>query len=108
MTAAGSTARRRCSARAPALYRRAAFDDVGLFDDTYFAYPKDVDWAMRAQLAGYAARYEPAAVGYHMGAATRRRRDFYWRLQRRNQCIVKTFPASTVAPALPASRKRRS
>jgi GT2 family glycosyltransferase len=83
-----------------ALYRRAAFDAVGPFDEAYFAYLEDIDWAMRAQLAGFEARYEPAAVGYHMGGATtRRRRDFYGHLQRRNHVllIVKTFPAGMLA-----------
>lgn len=83
-----------------ALYRRSAFDVVGPFDEAYFAYLEDVDWAMRAQLAGLRARYEPAAVGFHMGGATtRRRRDFFGRLQRRNQLLLvaKTFPAGTLA-----------
>jgi GT2 family glycosyltransferase len=83
-----------------ALYRRAAFDAVGPFDETYFAYLEDVDWAMRAQLAGFAARYEPAAVGFHMGGATTSRRaGFYGRLQQRNQLLLvaKTFPAGTLA-----------
>lgn len=83
-----------------ALYRRAAFDAVGPFDEAYFAYLEDIDWAMRAQLAGFEARYEPSAVGFHMGGATtRRRRDFYGHLQRRNHVllIVKTFPAGMLA-----------
>lgn len=83
-----------------ALYRRAAFDVVGLFDEAYFAYLEDVDWAMRAQLAGLGARYEPAAVAFHMGGATtRRHKGFYVRLQRRNQLLLvaKTFPAGTLA-----------
>ncbi|MGI8557503.1 MAG: glycosyltransferase family 2 protein [Solirubrobacteraceae bacterium] len=83
-----------------ALFRRAAFDAVGLFDVSYFAYLEDVDWAMRAQLAGFEARYEPAAVGYHMGGATTSRRSrFFGRLQRRNQLllVVKTFPAGLIA-----------
>lgn len=82
-----------------ALYRRTAFDFIGLFDESYFAYLEDVDWAMRAQLAGLEARYEPAAVAYHMGGATTRRRSsFYGRLQRRNQVllVVKTFPAGLI------------
>jgi len=83
-----------------ALYRRAAFDAVGPFDEAYFAYLEDVDWAMRAQLVGLGARYEPAAVAFHMGGATtRRRQDYYGRLQRRNQLLLvaKTFPAGTLA-----------
>jgi GT2 family glycosyltransferase len=83
-----------------ALYRRAAFDAVGPFDEVYFAYLEDVDWAMRAQLAGLSARYEPRAVGFHMGGATTKLRPgFYGRLQRRNQLLLvaKTFPAGTLA-----------
>jgi GT2 family glycosyltransferase len=53
-----------------ALYRRAALDAVGVFDEDFFAYAEDVDWGFRAQLAGWTCRYEPAAVAFHMGART--------------------------------------
>ena len=53
-----------------ALYRRSAFDRVGLFDESYFAFYEDVDWNLRAQLAGLGCRYVPSAVVYHMGSAT--------------------------------------
>lgn len=55
---------------AAALYRTTAFAHVGLFDERFFAYLEDVDWGFRARLAGLVARYEPQAVGYHMGGAT--------------------------------------
>jgi GT2 family glycosyltransferase len=55
---------------AAALYRREAFERVGPFDEDLFAYLEDVEWGLRARLAGYEARYEPRAVGYHMGGAT--------------------------------------
>ncbi len=55
---------------AAALYRRAAFVRVGPFDPDFFAYLEDVDWGFRARLAGYGARYEPRALGYHLGGAT--------------------------------------
>jgi GT2 family glycosyltransferase len=53
-----------------AVYRRAAFDVVGPFDEQFFAFFEDVDWAFRAQLAGFGCRYVPGAVVYHMGSAT--------------------------------------
>jgi len=53
-----------------AVYRRAALADVGLFDASLEAYFEDVDWSLRAQLAGWECRYEPRAVAYHMGSAT--------------------------------------
>jgi GT2 family glycosyltransferase len=53
-----------------AVYRRAAFDVVGPFDEQFFAFFEDVDWSFRAQLAGFDCRYVPSAVVYHMGSAT--------------------------------------
>ena len=57
-----------------AVYRRAALEAVGEFDATFFAFMEDVDWALRAQLAGWTCRYVPSAVAYHMGSATLGRR----------------------------------
>ena len=82
-----------------ALYRRAAFARVGPFDESFFAYLEDIDWGVRAQLAGFSSRYVPAAVAYHMGSATTSsRRGFYGRLQRRNTLLLvtKDFPASAL------------
>lgn len=53
-----------------ALYRRSAFELVGLFDERFFAFYEDVDWNLRAQLAGLRCVYVPSAVAYHMGSAT--------------------------------------
>ena len=56
-----------------ALYRRSAFEEVGLFDEAFFAYLEDVDWGFRAQLAGHGCAYVPTAIAYHVGSATTRR-----------------------------------
>jgi GT2 family glycosyltransferase len=53
-----------------ALYRRTALAEVGEFDEDFFAFYEDVDWNLRAQLAGFSCRYVPSAVVYHMGSAT--------------------------------------
>jgi GT2 family glycosyltransferase len=53
-----------------ALYRRSALERVGEFDEDFFAFYEDVDWNLRAQLAGLSCRYVPGAVVYHMGSAT--------------------------------------
>jgi GT2 family glycosyltransferase len=55
---------------ATAVYRRAALEQLGPFDERFFANYEDVDWCFRAQLAGWRCRYAPAAVAYHMGSAT--------------------------------------
>jgi len=55
---------------AAAVYRREALREVGRFDDSFFAFYEDSDWAFRAQLAGWDCRYVPSAVAFHMGSAT--------------------------------------
>lgn len=52
------------------VFRRSALDVVGGFDEDYFAYYEDLDWAFRAQLAGFRCRYVPTARLYHRGSAT--------------------------------------
>jgi GT2 family glycosyltransferase len=82
-----------------ALYRRAAFDDVGVFDEDFFAYLEDIDWSLRAQLRGYASHYIPTAVAYHKrGATTSGARNRYRVMQRRNQVwlVVKSYPAGVL------------
>ncbi|HEX4345070.1 MAG TPA: glycosyltransferase family 2 protein [Solirubrobacteraceae bacterium] len=55
---------------AVAVYRRQALERVGRFDQRFFACYEDVDWAFRAQLAGWDCRYVPSAVAFHMGSVT--------------------------------------
>ena len=40
-------------------------DDIGLFDQDFFAYAEDTDLGWRARLAGWKAYYVPDAVVYH-------------------------------------------
>jgi N-acetylglucosaminyl-diphospho-decaprenol L-rhamnosyltransferase len=55
------------------LLRRAAFDQVGGFDERYFMYFEDVDLGDRLQKAGWLNVYVPSAeVLHHKGHATRR------------------------------------
>ena len=48
-----------------ALYRRAMLDEIGLFDEDFFAYCEDTDLGLRARLAGWRCRYVPGAVARH-------------------------------------------
>lgn len=52
------------------IYRCDVFNEVGLFDERYFAYLEDVDVSYRGRIHGYVNRYEPTAVCYHIGSAT--------------------------------------
>lgn len=47
------------------LYRAAMFQDIGLFDEDYFAYYEDIDISFRAQLAGWRVYYTDKAIAYH-------------------------------------------
>jgi len=70
------------------LYRRRMFEEIGLFDETFFASFEDVDLSFRAQLAGYKALYVPTAIAYHMvGETIKRRRYFPTYLNNRNKII---------------------
>ena len=50
--------------------RRVVLDTIGLLDDDFFFSAEDVDFAWRAQLAGFKCVYVPTAVVYHHLAAT--------------------------------------
>lgn len=53
-----------------ALYRRTMLDQIGLFDEDFFAYLEDVDLAWRARLAGWRCMYVDTAVIFHRHSAT--------------------------------------
>jgi GT2 family glycosyltransferase len=79
-----------------ALYRRRALEEVGAFDERFFAYLEDADWGLRAQLAGWRCLWVPSAVAYHLGGATSRRMgDLETELIARNTLalVLKSFPA---------------
>ena len=52
------------------LYKSELFNDIGLFDEDFFAYYEDVDISFRAQLAGWKVAYTSTAVAYHKQGAT--------------------------------------
>lgn len=88
-----------------AVYRRTAIEDVGEFDESFFAFYEDVDWALRAQVLGWGCRYVPDAVVYHMGSATigKGLTDFTrYHLWRNGLWIIaKNYPASALVRYLP-------
>jgi GT2 family glycosyltransferase len=48
-----------------ALYRRSMLDDVGMFDEQFFAYGDDADLGLRARWRGWNCGYAPGAKVYH-------------------------------------------
>ena len=82
-----------------ALYRRSAIEEVGPFDERFFAMYEDVDWSFRAQLRGWTCVYVPAAVAYHAGSATvGALSDFSLYHNWRNALwvVVKNYPAGAL------------
>jgi GT2 family glycosyltransferase len=73
-----------------ALYRRSVFDEIGYFDENFFAYMEDVDISYRARIQGYKCLYCPNAVVYHVGSLTSgsRYNEFKIRLAARNNIYV--------------------
>lgn len=52
------------------IYRRSILNEIGLFDEAFFAYMEDVDLSYRGLINGYKNHYEPNAFCYHIGSAT--------------------------------------
>jgi hypothetical protein len=48
------------------LVRRAAIDDVGPADDSFFLFSEETDWAQRFRAAGWEVWLDPAAVATHV------------------------------------------
>jgi GT2 family glycosyltransferase len=55
---------------AACLLRRELFDDLGGYDESYFAFYEDVDLNVRARTAGWRFEYVPGAVVWHVGNAS--------------------------------------
>ena len=79
------------------MYRRAMLDEIGGFDEDFFAYADDAELGLRARIAGWNCLYIPTAVVRHhrgttLGLLSSRRLE----LIERNRVLlaVKLFPWS--------------
>ena len=52
------------------LVRRAAYDEVGPFDERYFMFSEEVDWMRRAADRGWSVVFTPDARCVHVGGAS--------------------------------------
>ena len=84
-----------------AIYRREAFDRIGLFDERHFAYLEDIDVGYRARIFGFRNVYAPRAVVWHVGSGTSgsKYNAFKVRLTARNNVWLnyKNMPAPQLA-----------
>jgi hypothetical protein len=80
-----------------AMYRRAMLEDVGGFDEDFFAYADDAELGLRARWAGWRCWYTPdAVVRHHRGATLGLGSGRRLTLIERNRVLlaVKLFPGS--------------
>ena len=88
-----------------ALYRRAMIDQVGFFDEDFFAYYEDFDLAWRGRLAGWGCLCAPRAIVYHVHSATSgewSRFKVYQTHRNKWYVIVKNWPGTLILKRLPS------
>jgi GT2 family glycosyltransferase len=75
-------------------------DDIGLYDEDFFAYADETDMGWRAQLAGWKCIYSPKAIVYHHHSTSSGGRVSFFKafLVERNRIWValKNFPVSLI------------
>ena len=94
-----------------ALYRKAMLDQIGLFDEDFFAYHEDVDLAFRARLFGWKCMYVPVARVVHThGGTFRIQFGSLHLLRNRNMVwyVVKNFPVKMLIACLPWILREKS
>jgi len=80
-----------------AMYRRAMLDQIGGFDEDFFAYADDAELGLRGRIAGWKCLYMPGArVFHHRGATLGVRSERRLVLIERNRVLLaaKLFPWS--------------
>ncbi len=80
-----------------AMYRRAMLNEIGGFDEDFFAYADDAELGLRARIAGWKCLYIPdARVRHHRGATLGVRSSRRLALIERNRLLLaaKLFPWS--------------
>jgi GT2 family glycosyltransferase len=80
-----------------AMYRRAMLDEIGGFDEDFFAYADDAELGLRARIAGWKCLYVPeAVVRHHRGATLGVQSSRRLELIERNRVLLaaKLFPWS--------------
>jgi GT2 family glycosyltransferase len=80
-----------------AMYRKQMLDEIGGFDEDFFAYGDDAELGLRARIAGWRCVYAPRAVArHHRGATLGKDSGRRLELIERNRVLlaVKLFPWS--------------
>lgn len=78
-----------------ALYRKSFLEELGGFDERFFAYLEDIDLGLRGHLRGYRCLFVPSAEVLHQGHGSGLPQGRYVRLMTRNRILLllKNLPA---------------
>ncbi len=82
--------------------RRHIWEELGGFDDTYFAYNEDVDLSLRTWIAGYSVWFDPSAIAHHYYEFARHPTKFYLLERNRLVNLLTLYESSTLLLLLPA------
>lgn len=85
------------------VFRASFLEDVGFFDESFFAYLEDIDLGLRGRLLGYRYLYQPSATLAHKGHGSQMPSSRYVRLTTANRLrlFAKNMPASLLIKHLP-------
>ena len=92
------------AAGAAAIYRRAMLDEIGLFEESFFAFQEECDLHMRAFFAGWKCAFAPSSVVYHKGSVSFNKVKptfFYYHERNRIWFIYRNFPLGYILRNLP-------
>ena len=83
---------------------REIIDDIGYFDEKFFAYHEELDFGWRARLYGYKSFYVPQTIIHHYGSAGWgwSGKKFYYLERNRWFVILKNYSFKTITRLFPS------
>ena len=80
------------------------FDEIGLFDSTFFAYHEELDLGWRARIFGYSSYYVPETIIHHHGSVHWKwsPQVFYFLERNRWLVLLKNYSTKTLVKLLPS------
>jgi GT2 family glycosyltransferase len=77
------------------VFRRQAIDRIGFFNENYFLYCEELDWAFCAKRLGYKCKLDTSAVVWHKASMSRRKinlQGYYHQVRGLFRVYLKHFP----------------
>lgn len=75
---------------------------IGGLDESYFMYHEDVDFGLRARLAGFSVLYAPRSVVWHEYRFEKGQRKYYYLERNRLRTLLKNYALKTLLLLTPA------